>query len=78
MSYFEYYGGGPQLKPGDVIDWDPPAVDFEFIAGVCVQVGSVEKISLEWQPGMPASMRDRRDLERLWRVEAQKKFRERE
>jgi hypothetical protein len=35
MNYFEFNRKTPE--PSDVIEWDPPQVDFEFRAGVCVQ-----------------------------------------
>lgn len=36
-SYFEHVEGKPQLRAGDVIEWDPPKVNFEFHSGVCVE-----------------------------------------
>jgi hypothetical protein len=39
MNYFEFNRKTPE--PSDVIEWDPPEVNFEFHAGVCVQRGTV-------------------------------------
>lgn len=32
-----YYKSESRARDMEVIEWDPPAVNFEFIAGVCVQ-----------------------------------------
>jgi hypothetical protein len=61
VNYYQHNDKG--VTQTDVIEWEPPAVDFEFHAGVCVQRGEYVPpvmITWEWQPAMAGLWRNPR------------------